>query len=164
MSDYSQREDYNIFFDIPNTVKEVALRFKQKNYKSYLVGGALRDLALGLTPNEYDMATDAHPHKVQEMFKYTVPTGIKHGTILVIMPDMHIEITTFRSDGVYKDGRRPESVEYAQTIEEDLKRRDFTINAMAYDVLNNEFIDIFNSYNDLEKKIIKAVGDPYGQS
>lgn len=106
------------------------------------------------------MATDAIPDVVQNIFKHTIPTGIKHGTVLVILNGMHVEVTTFRSDGDYSDGRRPDSVKYAKTIEEDLLRRDFTINAMAYDILSDNLIDLFDGKNDLKNKIVRAVRNP----
>lgn len=129
-------------------------------YKSYLVGGSIRDILMGVTPLEYDIATDAIPSVVQQLFNRTVPTGIKHGTVLVIFDGMQVEITTFRSDGDYSDGRHPDIVEYASTVEEDLPRRDLTINALAYDILNCNLIDMFDGIGDIERKIIRCVGNP----
>ena len=132
-----------------------------EGFKCFLVGGAVRDSIMGITPHEYDITTDAKPEDVQRMFKYTVPTGIKHGTVLVIIEDMHVEITTFRSDGNYSDGRHPDKVEYASSIEEDLPRRDLTINAMAYNVLDGTLIDMFDGMKDIKRKIVRSVGNPY---
>ncbi len=150
-----------IFKDIPNTVLSIANTLTNQGYSAYLVGGAVRDMLMGIKPNEYDITTNARPKDVQHIFKHTVPIGIKHGTILVIVNDMRVEITTFRSDGDYTDGRHPDSVMYADTIEEDLPRRDLTINAMAYDMSSNTLIDMFDGIEDIKNKKIKAVGNPY---
>lgn len=132
-----------------------------EGFQCFLVGGSVRDSIMGFTPNEYDIATNAKPEDVQRIFKYTIPTGIKHGTILVILDDMHVEITTFRSDGNYSDGRHPDKVEYTASIEDDLPRRDLTINAMAYNVLDGTLIDMFDGMKDIKNKIIRSVGNPY---
>ena len=127
-----------IFTDIPHPIKEIARILHIEGFQCFLVGGAVRDAVMGITPHEYDITTDAKPEDVQRIFKYTVPTGIKHGTILVIIEDMHVEITTFRSDGNYSDGRHPDNVEYASSIEDDLPRRDLTINIRFATKLNFE--------------------------
>ncbi|WP_300368958.1 CCA tRNA nucleotidyltransferase [Brachyspira sp.] len=150
-----------IFTDIPHQIKEIARILNVEGFQCFLVGGAVRDSIMGITPHEYDITTDARPEDVQRIFKYTIPTGIKHGTILVIIDDMHVEITTFRSDGNYTDGRHPDNVEYASNIEEDLPRRDLTINAMAYNVLDGTLIDMFDGMKDIKRKIVKSVGNPY---
>ncbi len=150
-----------IFTDIPRQIKEIARVLHVEGFQCFLVGGAVRDSIMGITPHEYDITTDAKPEDVQRIFKYTIPTGIKHGTILVIIDDMHVEITTFRSDGNYSDGRHPDNVEYASNIEEDLPRRDLTINAMAYNVLDGTLIDMFDGMKDIKRKIVKSVGNPY---
>lgn len=150
-----------IFTDIPHPIKEIARILYVEGFQCFLVGGAVRDSIMGITPHEYDITTDAKPEDVQRIFKYTIPTGIKHGTILVIIENMHVEITTFRSDGNYSDGRHPDNVEYASSIEEDLPRRDLTINAMAYNVLDGTLIDMFDGMKDIKRKIVKSVGNPY---
>ena len=150
-----------IFTNIPHAIKEIARILHIEGFKCFLVGGAVRDSIMGITPHEYDITTDAKPEDVQRMFKYTIPTGIKHGTVLVIIEDMHVEITTFRSDGNYSDGRHPDKVEYASSIEEDLPRRDLTINAMAYNVLDGTLIDMFDGMKDIKRKIVRSVGNPY---
>lgn len=132
-----------------------------EDFQCFLVGGSVRDSIMGFIPTEYDIATNAKPEEVQRIFKYTIPTGIKHGTILVILDDMHVEITTFRSDGNYSDGRHPDKVEYTASIEDDLPRRDLTINAMAYNVLDGTLIDMFDGMKDIKNKIIRSVGNPY---
>ena len=146
---------------IPNAVKKISDILNKHNFQCYLVGGAVRDYKRGCIPKEFDIATNALPENVISIFKHTVPTGIKHGTILVIIDGMHVEVTTFRADGEYTDGRRPDTVSYSKTIEEDLSRRDFTINAMALNLQDYSFVDLFNGQNDLNNKIIKTVGNPY---
>lgn len=146
---------------IPNTVLSIANTLSSRGYSAYLVGGAVRDMLMDITPSEYDITTNARPQDVQNIFNHTIPIGIKHGTVLVILNNMRVEVTTFRSDGDYSDGRRPDSVMYANTIEEDLPRRDLTINAMAYDMSSNTLIDMFDGIKDIEDKKIKAVGNPY---
>ena len=150
-----------IFTDIPAPIKEIARILNAESFQCFLVGGAVRDSIMGFTPKEYDITSDAKPEDVQRIFKYTIPTGIKHGTILVILDDMHVEITTFRSDGNYSDGRHPDKVEYTASIEDDLPRRDLTINAMAYNVLDGTLIDMFDGMKDIKNKIIRSVGNPY---
>ena len=150
-----------IFTNIPAPIKEIARILNTEGFQCFLVGGAVRDSIMGFTPKEYDIATNAKPEDVQRIFKYTIPTGIKHGTILVILDDMHVEITTFRSDGNYSDGRHPDKVEYTASIEDDLPRRDLTINAMAYNILDGNLIDMFDGMKDIKNKIIRSVGNPY---
>ena len=150
-----------IFADIPAPIKEIAIILNTEGFQCFLVGGSVRDSIMGFTPKEYDIATNAKPEDVQRIFKYTIPTGIKHGTILVILDDMQVEITTFRSDGNYSDGRHPDKVEYTASIEDDLPRRDLTINAMAYNVLDGNLIDMFDGMKDIKNKIIRSVGNPY---
>ena len=150
-----------IFANMPAPIKEIAIILNTEGFQCFLVGGSVRDSIMGFTPKEYDIATNAKPEDVQRIFKYTIPTGIKHGTILVILDDMQVEITTFRSDGNYSDGRHPDRVEYTASIEDDLPRRDLTINAMAYNVLDGTLIDMFDGMKDIKNKIIRSVGNPY---
>lgn len=128
-------------------------------YEGYIVGGAVRDKIMGLTPKDIDIATNAKPLEVINLFPKVVPSGIKFGTVTVFVDDEGYEVTTFRADGKYLDGRRPEEVFFSETISDDLSRRDFTINALAED-LNGEIIDIFGGVSDINNKIIKAVGNP----
>ena len=133
------------------------------DFQSYVVGGCVRDSLLGKTPKDWDITTDATPAQMKRIFVMhrdrVIPTGEKYGTITVLMNDIPYEITTFRADGLYSDGRRPDSVTFSKTIEEDLSRRDFTINAMAY---NDErgLIDLYGGERDLQNKIIRCVGNP----
>lgn len=128
-------------------------------YEGYVVGGAVRDKIMGLTPKDIDIATNAKPLEVMELFPKVLPTGIKFGTVTVMIDDEGFEVTTFRADGNYSDGRRPEEVFFSETISDDLSRRDFTINALAED-MNGKIIDIFGGVSDMENKIIRAVGNP----
>ncbi|HOQ12602.1 MAG TPA: hypothetical protein PK104_09590, partial [Spirochaetota bacterium] len=107
--------------------------FHKKGYECYLVGGCVRDFLLGNETYDYDFATNARPEEVMNIFRKVVPTGIKHGTVTVLYGGMEFEVTTYRADGKYLDGRRPESVSFSDSLEEDVKRRDFTINGLAYD-------------------------------
>ncbi len=134
--------------------------FHEKGFECYLVGGSVRDLILGFDVYDYDFATNAHPEEVMKLFKRVIPTGIKHGTVTVLVQGMEFEVTTYRADGKYFDGRRPESVYFASTLEEDVIRRDFTINGLALDTCTNEIIDHVNGLADISAGIIKTIGNP----
>lgn len=129
-------------------------------HKAYLVGGCVRDLLLKKQPAEWDITTDAAPVVVQKLFEKVVPTGIDFGTVTVVLDDASYEVTTFRSDESYSDGRHPDKVKFTRSLEEDLSRRDFTINAMAYDPFSKEFVDKFGGQKDLKSKLIRTVGEP----
>lgn len=139
--------------------KKVLKILNEANHEAYIVGGAVRDIQMGLIPSDIDITTSANPEEVISLFPQNYPSGIEFGTVTVMVDEESFEVTTFRTDGEYLDGRRPEVVTFGKTIEEDLSRRDFTINAMAMDI-NGEIIDIFDGKNDLQKGIIKAVGNP----
>ncbi|MDQ0427575.1 tRNA nucleotidyltransferase (CCA-adding enzyme) [Planomicrobium stackebrandtii] len=141
------------------TAIKVIETLKEAGFQAYMVGGAVRDFQLGKIPQDVDVASSASPHQVKALFKRTVDTGIEHGTVLVLLDGEGIEVTTFRTDGSYSDNRRPDSVEFVQSLEEDLMRRDFTINAMAM-TEQLDIIDPFGGKDDLKKQIIRAVGDP----
>lgn len=128
-------------------------------FEAYVVGGAVRDCLMGVTPSDYDIATNAKPHEVKALFSRTIDTGIKHGTVTVIEDKVGFEVTTYREEGAYRDMRRPEKVCYVSTIDEDLKRRDFTVNAMAYSP-SRGFVDKFGGMADIKSGIIKCVGEP----
>ncbi|MGD1820780.1 MAG: CCA tRNA nucleotidyltransferase [Pleomorphochaeta sp.] len=145
---------------INKTIKQFASIFKENGYDLYIVGGAVRDYILNIENDDYDFATNATPENVISIFRTTIPTGIKHGTVTVMFNGNSYEVTTFRTEFDYKDGRRPEKVEFVRSLEEDLKRRDFTINALAADATNGIIIDNHNGINDLKKKVIKAIGIP----
>ena len=151
----------NINISIPKDVKFILNRLRENNGKAYAVGGCIRDSLMGKEPNDWDITTNLIPQKVVTLFpEYNiVEKGIEYGTISVFINDCEYEITTFRKDAGSKDCRHPEEVSFSNSIEEDLERRDFTVNAMAYN-LEDGLIDPFNGYEDLNLKILKAVGNP----
>ena len=144
----------------PRVVKDFSASFKEAGFRCYLVGGAVRDILLGRSHTDFDVATDALPDQVTKLFRRVIPTGIKHGTVTVLYKGTTFEVTTFRTETGYSDGRRPDSVRFAPTIFEDLSRRDFTINAMAYDLLTDTMVDPHEGRRDLSAKLIRAIGDP----
>ncbi|OGC23001.1 hypothetical protein A2291_00935 [candidate division WOR-1 bacterium RIFOXYB2_FULL_42_35] len=139
---------------------EIIKQLNASDHQAYLVGGCIRDLRLGLKVNEWDIATSAHPEEVTKLFKKVVPTGIDYGTVTILLKDGQYEVTTFRSDENYLDGRHPDNVVFTTDIHQDLSRRDFTINALAYDPLTKELVDDFEGQKDLKRKIIRAIGNP----
>lgn len=163
---------------IPPDVLSVCARLRAAGHQAHLVGGGIRDLLLGRPPADFDVATDAHPEQVMALFgsRYAIPTGLQHGTVTVVTeiqgppaegevgaPPVerrrHVEVTTFRGEGAYVDGRRPSSVTYVGSLEEDLSRRDFTMNAIAYDPVSDVLTDPFGGQQDLKARRIRAVGD-----
>lgn len=148
---------------LPQDAKKLISLLHSCGYKAYAVGGCVRDFLMGTTPKDIDIATCALPEETETVLKNAdikyIETGIKHGTVTAIVNRTPYEITTFRSDGEYKDNRHPENVEFVKNIEDDLSRRDFTVNAMAY---NDEegLVDCFGGKEDLENRIIRCVGDP----
>lgn len=152
---------------IPDHVLEIARVLAKVGHRTWVVGGSLRDqlrsVLEGSNPNpaaDWDLATDAQPQVVQGAFKRVIPTGIKHGTVTVMLGRHGYEVTTLRGEGGYSDGRRPDSVYYVDDIREDLARRDFTINAIAYDPLARVVEDPFDGIGDLQRRVIRAVGSP----
>lgn len=144
---------------IPTSVKKVLYMLESAGYEAYVVGGCVRDALMGIEPHDYDVTTSAEPQEVKSVFKdyVVIETGIKHGTVTLLMESYPVEITTFRTEGEYIDGRHPSQVFFAKSLEEDLARRDFTVNAMACDI-NGETHDYFGGKEDLKKGIIRAVG------
>ena len=134
--------------------------FHKHDFECWLIGGCVRDLILGYEVYDYDFATNAKPEQVMKLFKKVIPTGIKHGTVTVLFNNLQFEVTTFRSDGKYIDGRRPENIDYADTLNKDVMRRDFTINGLAYDLLKDEVIDYVGGIDDLYSGIIRTIGKP----
>jgi tRNA nucleotidyltransferase (CCA-adding enzyme) len=128
--------------------------------RCYLVGGAVRDFLIGREAGDFDVATDARPEEVARVYRRVIPTGVRHGTVTVLWKGRGIEVTTFRTEADYGDGRHPDSVSYAATIEEDLSRRDFTMNAMAFDLISGALVDPYGGRGDLAASLIRAVGDP----
>ena len=145
--------------ELPEKVKTVIAELKAHGYDAYAVGGCIRDSILGRTPGDWDITTSAKPHQVKAIFPRTVDTGIQHGTVTVLMDKEGFEVTTYRIDGEYEDARHPKDVIFTSNLLEDLKRRDFTINAMAY---NDEtgLVDAFDGIADLNAKRIRCVGEP----
>jgi tRNA nucleotidyltransferase (CCA-adding enzyme) len=131
-------------------------------HRSWLVGGAVRDLLLHRPreASDFDVATPAHPRQVMKLFRRVIPTGVEHGTVTVLLGSEKVEVTTFRGEGAYTDGRRPESVAFHTDLTADLARRDFTMNALAYDPIDGEFRDPFDGRADLKRRLIRTVGDP----
>ena len=144
---------------IPKDVNSIITTLKNKGYEAYVVGGCVRDSILKKKPKDWDITTVAKPEEIISLFNKVIPTGIKHGTVTVIINNQGYEVTTYRTDGEYEDSRHPKQVEFVKTLEEDLSRRDFTINAMAYNNTKG-LVDYFGGINDLKNKKIKTVGDP----
>jgi putative nucleotidyltransferase with HDIG domain len=141
-------------------LKEIASYFTGQGKKVYLAGGAVRDLLRGKKAADWDLASDAAPEEVMALFRRVIPTGIRHGTVTVLYRGVSVEVTTFRTESGYSDGRRPDRVEYAASIDEDLSRRDFTMNAMAAELPSGRLIDPFGGASDIKNKIIRCVGRP----
>ncbi|XMB86739.1 CCA tRNA nucleotidyltransferase [Mycoplasmatota bacterium WC44] len=139
--------------------KKVLKRLIDNGCDAYVVGGYVRDNFLGIYTDDIDITTSASTDEVISLFKKTIPTGVKHGTVTVIEDGQQFEITTFRSDGNYINHRHPETVEFVSSIDEDLKRRDFTINAFALDY-HDRIIDLFNGKEDLNNKLLRSIGNP----
>ena len=144
--------------NIPVPVKFIIETFYNNGYEAYMVGGCIRDSLLSKKPKDYDIATSAPPSITESLFEKTIPTGIKHGTITVLINNEPFEVTTYRTEGTYKDNRHPEEVSFVKDIKDDLSRRDFTINAFAYNDKKG-LKDYFNGIEDLKNKIIRTVGD-----
>lgn len=146
--------------NIPSEVMTVLEMLNKNGYKAYVVGGCVRDSLLGKTPHDWDVTTDAAPEEIKKVFSSfrTVDTGIKHGTVLIMSGNVPVETTSFRIDGIYSDNRHPDKVTFSKNIKDDLARRDFTVNAMAYNPTEG-LIDLFGGRQDLKNKIIRCVGN-----
>ena len=153
------RDLKNIKILIPSKVQFIIHELERNGFEGYVVGGCLRDSILNREINDWDITTNAKPQNIIEIFNHTIPTGIKHGTITVLIDEEAFEVTTYRIDGEYIDNRHPSEVTFTCDIREDLSRRDFTINAMAYSEKNG-LMDLFNGLEDLKKQVVRAVGDP----
>ncbi len=144
---------------IPHEIQFIIDTLNKNGFEAYLVGGCVRDMLMGIPPHDYDITTSAPPEAILTLFEKTVPTGIKHGTVTVINGGIAAEVTTYRADGDYADHRRPMSVTFVKSLKEDLARRDFTVNAIAYN--KDEGIkDFFGGTEDINNKILRAVGEP----
>ncbi len=145
--------------NMPKNANLIIQTLQNAGYEAYIVGGCVRDAILGRIPGDWDITTSAKPEEVKALFRRTIDTGIEHGTVTVMMDKEGYEVTTYRVDGKYEDHRRPTSVTFTASLVEDMKRRDFTINAMAYNETEG-VIDHFGGMEDLEKKVIRCVGEP----
>lgn len=155
MNSYNGIKKFKI--NIPKPVRMIIGLLEQNGYEAFAVGGCVRDTILGRKPQDWDITTSALPHQVKEIFHRTIDTGIQHGTVTVMLKGVGYEVTTYRIDGEYNDSRHPDSVEFTADLIEDLKRRDFTINAMAYNPTVG-LVDAFDGMGDIERKVIKCVG------
>lgn len=149
----------NIILSIPKPVEYILSKLGEAGYEAYIVGGCVRDALLEHEPNDWDITTSALPAQVKEIFKKTFDTGIQHGTVTVLLKEGQYEVTTYRIDGIYEDSRHPREVTFTSNLEEDLRRRDFTINAMAYHP-EVGIVDPYDGLGDLEASVIRAVGNP----
>lgn len=151
----------NIELNCPKEPAEILARLSAAGYRAYAVGGCVRDTLLGIVPHDWDITTSALPEEILAVFadEHTIPTGLKHGTVTVMKNHMPLEVTTFRIDGAYTDSRHPESVTFSDRISDDLSRRDFTINALAWNK-DSGVVDCFSGIKDLENGLIRAVGEP----
>lgn len=147
-------------FQIPEKVQYIIDTLMNNGFEAYAVGGCVRDMILGKIPEDWDITTSAKPQDVKRIFRRTVDTGIAHGTVTVLLDKEHYEVTTYRLDGIYEDNRHPKEVSFTSDLKEDLRRRDFTINAMAYNPTDG-IIDIYGGMEDLKNKLIRCVGDPF---
>lgn len=151
---------------VPDGVREVCRALGAAGFQAVAVGGAVRDALLGRSPGDWDVATSAHPDEVVAQFRHSIPTGIAHGTVTVVLPrarageHAHVEVTTFRGEGAYSDARRPDHVVFGVPLVEDLARRDLVVNAMAYDPIADVLHDPFGGREDLVARRLRAVGDP----
>lgn len=143
---------------LPKNVKKIIDTLYDNGYEAYAVGGCVRDTLLGRQPQDWDITTSAQPTEVKKLFKHTIDTGIQHGTVTIMLDHVGYEVTTYRIDGEYEDARHPKEVTFTSDLIEDLKRRDFTINAMAYNDRDG-LVDAFDGEGDLENKIIRCVGN-----
>ncbi len=150
-----------MYIDLPRNIQKCIEKIEYGGYEAYVVGGCVRDSLIGKTPKDWDICTSATPMEIKEIFaeEKTIDLGISHGTVALVLNGEIVEITTFRIDGEYSDSRRPDTVTFTSKLVEDLSRRDFTINAMAYNPRIG-IVDYFNGKEDLNKGIIRCVGDP----
>ena len=145
---------------MPQEVRSLLARLESAGYKGWAVGGCVRDTLRGAVPSDWDVTTDARPERVMALFgERAIPTGLKHGTVTVCAGETHVEVTTFRRDGTYSDHRRPDAVQFSSSLEEDLARRDLTVNAMAMD-LRGHICDPFGGQEDLSRRVLRCVGNP----
>lgn len=145
--------------EMPENARQIIKVLQEAGFEAYIVGGCVRDAILGRNPDDWDITTSAKPEEVKQLFRRTIDTGIEHGTVTVMFDKEGYEVTTYRVDGKYEDHRRPTSVTFTASLIEDMKRRDFTINAMAYNDKDG-LVDHFDGIGDLQRKVIRCVGNP----
>ena len=146
---------------VPANVVDVCDKIAESGFQAVAVGGAVRDVLRGAEPGDWDLATSAHPDEIVKLFRHTIPTGLQHGTVTIVTGrgvERHIEVTTYRGEGAYTDARRPDSVVFGVPLQEDLARRDLTVNAIAYDVAKEQIFDPFGGVADLHAGVLRAVG------
>ena len=143
---------------LPEKVNYIISQLEQAGFEAYAVGGCVRDCLLGRQPSDWDVTTSAKPLQVKDVFRHTIDTGIQHGTVTVMLDHEGFEVTTYRLDGEYEDSRHPKEVTFTRSLREDLRRRDFTINAMAYNEKDG-LVDIFGGIRDIQANIIRCVGN-----
>lgn len=151
----------NVYIELPGNVRFILHMLREAGHEAYVVGGCVRDSIMGRKPHDWDICTSAKPEQVIEIFNHykVIPTGLKHGTVTIMKNDKPYEITTYRVDGEYDDARHPKDVTFTTSLEEDLSRRDFTMNALAYNN-NNDLVDLFDGVNDIKNGIVCCVGNP----
>lgn len=155
MRDWNMKKEIQI--TLPEQVSFIINTLNQAGFEAYAVGGCVRDSIMGRVPDDWDITTSADPQQVKKLFRRTIDTGIQHGTVTVMLQKTGYEVTTYRIDGEYEDNRHPKEVIFTKSLEEDLKRRDFTVNAMAYHP-GEGLVDLFDGIGDMEKKCIRCVG------
>ena len=156
--DYPVNNKEDFVIELPSQVEWILKKLRDRGYEAFAVGGCVRDTILNRKPGDWDITTSARPEQVKAVFGKTVDTGLQHGTVTVIRDHVGYEITTYRIDGEYEDGRHPKEVEFTADLREDLRRRDFTINAMAYSH-ETGLVDIFGGLEDLKAGRIRCVGN-----
>jgi putative nucleotidyltransferase with HDIG domain len=142
---------------------DILQRLRSAGFQAFLVGGCVRDLVMGLTPKDYDISTDATPEQVTRLFPESIGVGAQFGVMLVPRPEGNVEVATFRSDGRYTDGRHPSEVRYSKTPQQDVLRRDFTINGLLYDPVKEQVLDYVGGQADINARRVRAIGDPYAR-
>lgn len=145
---------------LPDKVHKIINTLEEAGFEAYAVGGCVRDSVLGRKPDDWDITTSARPKEIKTLFQRTVDTGIKHGTVTVLLGGEGFEVTTYRIDGTYEDGRHPSEVIFTASLKEDLRRRDFTVNAMAYNDRSG-LVDLYGGLADIENRVIRCVGDAF---
>jgi poly(A) polymerase len=140
---------------------DIVRRLREAGFAAYLVGGCVRDIVMGNDPKDYDIATSAQPAQVVEMFRSSLTVGARFGVVIVPREEGNVEVATFRSDGAYADGRHPIQVEYTKSAEEDVRRRDFTINGLLYDPIEDKVIDYVGGQADIRHQTVRTIGDPF---